>query len=71
MSGLQRYMRGKVAAPEPFIDIDSKPEDAERVLVISYMAYFDILHFFLQVFGVYNEAEYKRFKDYSKSIMKK
>ena len=71
MSGLQRYMRGTAASPEPFIDIDSKPEDAEKVLVISYMAYFDILHFFLQVFGVYSTIEYKRFKQYSKRIMKK
>lgn len=71
MSGLLRYMRGTAASPEPFFDIDSKPEDAERVLIISYQAYFDILHFFLQVFGVYDSFEYKRFKQYSKKAMKK
>lgn len=71
MSGLQRYMRGTTASPEPFIDIDSKPEDAERVLAISYMSYFDVLHFFLQVFNVYKENEYKRFKQYAKEMMKK
>lgn len=71
MSGLIRYMRGTVAVPEPFIDIDSKPEDAERILVISYQAYFDVLHFFLQVFGAYDSAEYKRFKQYSKKMMER
>lgn len=71
MSGLQRYMRGTAANPEPFLDVDSKPEDAERVLVISYMAYFDILHFFLQVFGKYDASEYRKFKQYSKTIVKK
>jgi hypothetical protein len=71
MSGLQRYMRGTTASPEPFIDIDSKPEDAERVLAISYMSYFDVLHFFLQVFNAYKENEYKRFKQYAKEMMKK
>lgn len=71
MSGLIRYMRGTAAAPEPFVDIDSKPEDAERILIISYQAYFDILRFFLNVFGTYNGAEYKRFKQYSTNIIKR
>ena len=71
MSGLMRYMRGTAAAPEPFVDIDSKPEDAERVLSISYQAYFDVLHFFLNVFGVYDGAQYKQFRQYSKKLMKK
>lgn len=70
MSGLLRYMRGTAIAPEPFIDIDSKPEDAERILIISYHAYLDILHFFLQVFGTYNGAEFKRFKQYSNKMVK-
>jgi len=71
MSGLQRYMRGTASNPEPFLDVDSKPEDAERVLTISYMAYFDVLHFFLQVFGKYDPAEYRRFKEYAKNRSKK
>lgn len=71
MSGLQRYMRGNVSNPEPFLDVDSKPEDAERVLAISYMVYFDVLHFFLQVFGKYNPEEYKEYKQYSKKASNK
>ncbi|HOX95978.1 MAG TPA: DUF5677 domain-containing protein [Candidatus Woesebacteria bacterium] len=70
MSGLLRYMSGTAVSPDPFFYIDSKPEDAEKVLTISYVAYFDVLRFFLQVFGVYNAAEYKRFKLYSKEMMK-
>src|SRR3990167_5578986 len=53
MSGLQRYMRGTIASPEPFLDVDSKPEDAERILSVSYQGYFAVLHFFLQVFNAY------------------
>jgi hypothetical protein len=71
MSGLQRYMRGTASNPEPFLDVDSKPEDAERVLIISYMAYFDILHFFLQVFNKYDPIEYGQFKKYVKKVSKK
>lgn len=70
MSGLQRYMRGTAGSPQPFIDVDSKPEDAERVLLLSYIAYFEVLRFFLQVFGVYNTTEYMRFKQYLKSKVK-
>ena len=72
MSGLQRFIRntGDIFK-EPFFDIDSKPEDAERVLIISYQAYFTTLHFFLQVFNAYDSAEYKHVKEYSKKIMKR
>lgn len=70
MSGLMRYMRGTASAPESFFDIDSKPEDAERVLAISYQVYFEILHFFLQTFNAYNSSEYQKFKKYSKKIGK-
>jgi len=72
MSGLQRFIRGTGNIfKEPFFDIDSKPEDAERVLIVSYQAYFTTLHFFLQVFNTYNSSEYERFKQYSKKIIKK
>ncbi|KKT66581.1 MAG: hypothetical protein UX25_C0034G0010 [Candidatus Woesebacteria bacterium GW2011_GWC2_45_9] len=71
MSGLQRYMRGMVAAKEPFLDVDSKPEDAERILSVSYQGYFSVLHFFLQVFNAYDPSEYDHFKRYSKSLTKK
>lgn len=70
MSGLQRYIRGTAASPEPFLDVDSKPEDAERILSVSYQGYFSVLHFFLQVFNVYNPSEYEHFKQYSKGMMK-
>lgn len=71
MSGLQRFIRGTGDIfKEPFFDIDSKPEDAERVLIISYQAYFTTLHFFLQVFNAYDSSEYKRFKQFSKNILK-
>jgi hypothetical protein len=70
MSGLVRYLRGPSATKEPFLDIDSKPEDAEKLLAISYQGYFAVLHFFLQVFNIYNPSEYKRFKQYSKSLIK-
>lgn len=71
MSGLQRFIRVKGDIfKEPFFDIDSKPEDAERVLIISYQAYFSTLHLFLQVFNVYDGSEYERFKQYSKKAMK-
>jgi hypothetical protein len=68
MTGLKRYMRGIAENPEPFLDVDSKPEDAERVLVVSLVAYFNVLHFFLQVFGKYDPIEYKVFKAYVKKI---
>ena len=71
MSGLQRYMRGTIASPEPFLDVDSKPEDAERILSVSYQGYFAVLHFFLQVFNAYSPSEYDRFKQYSKGLIKK
>lgn len=72
MSGLQRFIRVKGdIIREPFFDIDSKPEDAERVLIISYQAYFATLHFFLQVFNIYDNQEYKGFKKYSKNMVKK
>lgn len=70
MSGLLRYMRGTAAAPEPFFDIDSKPEDIEKILVISYHAYFATLHNFLKIFNTYNSTKYKRFKEYSDKLMK-
>jgi hypothetical protein len=70
MSGLMRYMRGTAGAKEPFLDIYSKPEDAERLLTVSYMGYFEVLHLFLQVFNAYNPSEYKHFKIYSKSLIK-
>jgi hypothetical protein len=70
MSSLQRYMRGTAAAPEPFFDIDSKPEDAERILAISYHAYLATLYQFLQIFNAYDSTEYKRFKKYSNKLMK-
>lgn len=70
MSGLQRYMRGTAASPEPFLDVDSKPEDAERILSVSYHGYFAILQFFLKVFNAYNSSEYKNFNQYSKGLMK-
>jgi hypothetical protein len=70
MSGLLRYMRGTAAAPEPFFDIDSKPEDTEKILVISYHAYFAALHNFLKIFNAYDSTEYKRFKEYSDKLMK-
>lgn len=70
MSGLQRYMRGTAASPEPFLDVDSKPEDAERLLLVSYQGYFSVLHFFLQVFNAYKPSEYLHFKKYSKSLLK-
>ncbi|MDP3974049.1 MAG: DUF5677 domain-containing protein [Candidatus Daviesbacteria bacterium] len=71
MSGLQRYMRGTAASPEPFIDVDSKPEDAERILLVSYQGYFSVLHFFLQVFNAYKPLEYEHYKQYSKGLMEK
>jgi len=71
MSGLLRYMRGTAASPEPFLDVDSKPEDAERILSVSYQGYFSVLHFFLQVFNAYSPTEYTHFKQYSKSMLKK
>ncbi len=50
--------------------IDSKPEDAERILAVSYQVYFTTLYFFLNIFGAYKVSEFKSFKDYSKSILK-
>ncbi len=70
ISGLQRYIRGTAASPEPFFDIDSKPEDAERILVISYHTYFAALHNFLKIFNIYDSTEYKHFKEYSDKLMK-
>jgi len=70
MPGLQRYMRGSASAPEPFVDIDSKPEDAERILVVSYQIYFATLYQFLHVFNTYNSAEYKHFKEYSMDVIR-
>ncbi len=72
MSGLQRFIRSTGDTfKEPFFDIDSKPEDAERILIISYHVYFATLHFFLQVFNVYDKAEYKHFKEYSTKMLRK
>jgi hypothetical protein len=70
MSGLMRYMRGPASAKEPFLDIDSKPEDAERLLAVSYQGYCAFLRVFLQIFNVYNPSEFDRFKKYSKSLLK-
>ena len=71
MSGLQRFIKGTGDIfKEPFFDIDSKPDDAGRVLVISYQAYFTTLHYFLQIFGAYDSVEYKHFKEYSEEAMK-
>ncbi|OGK30108.1 hypothetical protein A3I56_00400 [Candidatus Roizmanbacteria bacterium RIFCSPLOWO2_02_FULL_43_10] len=71
ISGLLRFMRGRGDIfKDPFFDIDSKPEDAERVLLISYQLYFATLHFFLQVFNVYDSKEYEHFKQYSRKILK-
>ncbi len=70
MAGLQRYMRGTAKDPEPFLDVDSKPEDAERILTVSYMAYFDVLHFFLQVFKNYDPVEYSQLKKFARKTLK-
>lgn len=69
MSGLQRFLRGNGVSREPFLDIDSKPEDAERILIVSYQGYFTILHFFLNVFNTYDRTEYALFHKYSKKIL--
>lgn len=71
MSGLQRYLRNKKdILKEPFFDIDSKPEDAERILAVSYQAYFVMLRHFLQVFNSFDSHELKFFNKYSKKIAK-
>ena len=71
MSGLQRFLRRSDRNLEPFVDVDSKPEDAERILLISYQCYFSVLHFFLNVFKNYNAEEYKKFNQFSKQINRK
>lgn len=70
MSGLQRFMRGTGPNTEPFLDIDSKPEDAERVLTVSYQVYLTVVRIFLQIFDCYEGKEFKPFLQYSKKILK-
>ncbi|MFH1827106.1 MAG: DUF5677 domain-containing protein [bacterium] len=70
MSGLQRYLRGTSKNLEPFLDVDSKPEDAERILFISYQGYFDVLRFVLKVFNIYSPLEYDPYNKYSKRLKK-
>ncbi len=68
MPGLTRYMRGPASAREPFLDIDSKPDDAERILAVSYICYCATLQIFLQIYNAYNPTEFTRFNKYSKSL---
>ncbi len=66
MSALQQSIRVKGTIPiESFFNIDSKPEDAERTLTISYQIYFSTLRLFLQVFNTYNRNEYEKFNKFS------
>lgn len=72
MSGLQRFIRSKDnLSQEPFFDIDSKPEDVEKVIAVSYQIYFLTLKLFLQIFKNYSKLEYEQFKKYSKIISNK
>jgi len=64
MSGLQTFLQGKGGVN--IFNIDSKPEDIEKPLSVSYCAYFDSLVFFTKVFNIYNKIEFSRFKHFIK-----
>lgn len=69
MSGLSRYIRDmRDETRQSSFDIDKTPVACERVLGVSYQAYFTSLHFFLNKFGKYYGSEYDHFKKYSKSL---
>ena len=71
MPGLQRFIKNNnLEDKKTSFQIDSKPEEAERVLIISFIAYFATLHLFLQVFNMYDKNEYDKFKKFSKNISK-
>jgi len=71
ISGLLRSLRNKKDIfKDPFFDIDSKPEDAERILSVSYQVYLTMLRTFLQIFNSYDSMEFKDFLNYSKKMVK-
>lgn len=72
MPGLHRFLNYDRENKQPIsFDIDAKPEDSERILMIAYQFYFTILRFFLKQFKKYDKSEFFDFDKYSKSLLKK
>ncbi len=52
------------------LSIDGSPDDAERVITITYQIYFVLLRFFAKEFKLYKKDDFLKFEKFSKSILK-
>lgn len=64
--GLERFLNIEIMS----IEIDGKPEDMERIILIAYQIYFVLLVFFMKKFDFYSISEFEKFKKISKSLLK-
>lgn len=51
------------------VDVDGKPVDMERIVLIAYQLYFVMLVFFLKKFDAYDASEIEEYKKISKSLI--
>ena len=66
-NGLSRFFN----QDEWKFDIDGKPEDMERVALITYQLYYVILRFFAKKFGVYDKNKFSKYEKVSRSLVGK
>jgi hypothetical protein len=69
MPGLERFMRFDTLGNSKIV-IDGDDKDSLRVLAITYIHYFVILRFTLQILKIYSGEEYKKFSRFAKLISK-
>lgn len=69
MPGLQRFFHKNDDGSRKLV-IDGSQEDLERMGTVSFAIYCSILRFFLIHYKVYNHLEFKKYKDFIKSISK-
>jgi hypothetical protein len=69
MPGLERFLIREADGSEN-VEIDSDEKSIGRILPITYQMYFVFLRFTLQTFDIYNKNEFKKFKVFSKNLVK-
>ncbi|GEM_PF-3553509 len=70
MPGLQRFFNKNKDGSSTLV-IYGSLDDFERMAAVSFAVYCSILRFFLIHYGAYDHLEFKKYKDFIKSIPKK
>ncbi len=70
MPGLERFFQKNKDGSSTLV-IDGSQDDFERIGTVSFAVYCSILRFFLIHYKAYNHLEFKKYKDFIKSISKK